>query len=194
MSALLDPATGKKLTRRVVILTHPVTEARVPLSKKVQDALNNQIERELFSAYLYLSMSAYYSAENLPGFAKWMRLQAQEEVGHAMRIFDYLDDRSSRVVLEAIERPPSQFQSPLAVVESARKHEEAVTAEIHKLYALAQAENDYATQTFLDWFINEQVEEEKSATQLAERLKMAGDNKSALLLLDREVGERTAAG
>ncbi|MBI3983072.1 MAG: ferritin [Gemmatimonadetes bacterium] len=159
----------------------------------MQDALNDQLQREFHSAYLYLSMSAYCSAENLPGFAKWMRLQAQEEVGHAMRIFDYLDDRAGRVVLQAVERPPSQFKSPLEVVEGVRKHEEGVTASIHKLYAIAQAEADYATQTFLHWFITEQVEEEKSTTQLAERLCMAGDNKGALLLLDREVGTRSSA-
>ena len=163
------------------------------LSKKMQNALNDQIQREFHSAYLYLSMSAYCSAENLPGFAKWMRLQAQEEVGHAMRICDYLDDRSSRVVLQAVEQPPSQFKSPLDVVQGVKKHEEAVTASINKLYAMAQAENDYATQTFLHWFITEQVEEEKSTTQLAERLKMAGDNKSAMLLLDKEVGARSSA-
>ncbi|HEX9581681.1 MAG TPA: ferritin [Gemmatimonadales bacterium] len=162
------------------------------LSKKMQDALNDQIQREFYSAYLYLSMSAYCSAENLPGFTTWMRLQAQEEVGHAMRIYDYLDDRSARVVLQAVKQPPSRFKSPLDVVEGVKRHEEAVTASINELYALAQAENDYATQTFLHWFITEQVEEEKSTTQLAERLKMAGDNKSAVLLLDREVGSRTA--
>ncbi|HWP39107.1 MAG TPA: ferritin [Gemmatimonadales bacterium] len=164
------------------------------LSKKMQAALNDQIQRELYSAYLYLSMSAYCSAENLPGFASWMRLQAQEEVGHAMRIFNYLEDRAARVVLQAVQQPPSQFKSMLEVVESVKTHEEAVTTSIHKLYALAQSESDYATQTFLHWFITEQVEEEKSTTQLAERLRMAGDNKSALLLLDREVGARTSAG
>ncbi len=163
------------------------------LSKTMQAALNDQIQRELYSAYLYLSMSAYCSAENLPGFASWMRLQAQEEVGHAMRIVDYLEDRAARVVLQAVEQPRSQFKSMLDVVESVKQHEEAVTASIHKLYGLAQSEGDYATQTFLHWFITEQVEEEKSTTQLAERLRMAGDNKSALLLLDREVGARTSA-
>ncbi|HXV86928.1 MAG TPA: ferritin, partial [Gemmatimonadales bacterium] len=95
----------------------------MPLSTKMQDALNHQIQRELYSAYLYLSMSSYCSAENLPGFAKWMRLQAQEEVGHAMRIYDYLDDRSARVVLQAVEQPPATFKSPLDLVEGVKRHE-----------------------------------------------------------------------
>ncbi|OGU00715.1 MAG: ferritin [Gemmatimonadetes bacterium RBG_16_66_8] len=159
----------------------------------MQDALNDQIQREFHSAYTYLSMSAYCSAENLPGFATWMRLQAQEEAGHAMRIFDYVDDRTGRIALQAIEQPPAQFKSVLEVVQRVKKHEESVTGSINRLYALAQTENDYATQTFLHWFITEQVEEEKTTTALVERLKMAGDNKSAVLLLDREVGARSAA-
>jgi ferritin len=163
------------------------------LSKTVQTALNDQIGREFFSAYLYLSMSAYCAAKNLPGFAHWMMLQAKEEAGHAMKLYGFIEDRSGRVVLQAVDKPPADFKSALDLVTKVREHEEMVTAEINKLYALAAEERDYATQIFLEWFLTEQVEEEKSSTQLVERLRMAGDNQSALLLIDREIGSRTAA-
>lgn len=163
------------------------------LSKTVQTALNDQIGREFYSAYLYLSMSAYCAAKNLPGFAHWMMLQAKEEAGHAMKLYGFIEDRSGRVVLQAVDKPPAEFKSPLELVSKVREHEEMVTGEIGKLYALAAAEHDYATQIFLEWFLTEQVEEEKNSTQLVERLRMVGDNQSALLLIDRELGSRTGA-
>jgi ferritin len=164
------------------------------LSKTLQDAMNEQIKNELYSAYLYLSMSAYCEAANLPGFAHWMRLQAQEEVTHAMKFYDFIYERGGRVVLQAIDQPPVEFQSPLHVFEQTLEHEQKVTGLINDLYALAVQKKDYASQIFLQWFVTEQVEEEANATQIVERLKMIGDKAHALLMLDREMGGRGAGG
>lgn len=160
------------------------------LSKTLQDALNEQIKNELYSAYVYLSMSAHFEAVNLRGFAHWMRLQSQEEVEHAMRIFDFVNDRGGRVVLEALDRPPSQFKSPLDIFQKALEHERKVTGMIHRLYELAVKEADYPAQVMLQWFISEQVEEEKSAAEIVEQLKLIGDQGAGLLILDRHLGER----
>ena len=162
------------------------------LSKKLQDAMNEQIKNELYSAYLYLSMSAYCEAANLPGFAHWMRVQAQEEEAHAMKFYGFIYERGGRVVLQAIDQPPVEFQSPLNVFEQPLEHEQKVTAMIHDLYALAVQEEDYASQAFLEWFVTEQVEEEASATQILETLKMIGDKGHALIMLDRQLGRREA--
>lgn len=162
------------------------------LSKTLQDAMNEQIKNELYSAYIYLSMSAYCEAENLPGFAHWMRLQAQEEVGHAMKFYDFIYDRGGRVALKAIDQPPIEFGSPLDVFEKTLEHEQKVTGMIHNLYALAVQEKDYPSQVFLQWFIDEQVEEEKNASQIVETLKMIGDQGPALIMLDRELAQRQA--
>jgi len=163
------------------------------LTKKVQDAINEQIKNELYSAYLYISMAAYSEDANLPGMAHWMRLQGQEEVMHAMKFFDFINERGGRVVLQAIDQPPAEFESPLAVFEKTLEHERLVTGMINDLYALALAEKDYATQMMLHWFIEEQVEEESNASQILETLRMIGDNSNALLMLDRELGQRTVA-
>jgi ferritin len=162
------------------------------LSKKLQDAMNEQIKNELYSAYLYLSMSAYCEAANLPGFGHWMRMQAQEEEAHAMKFYDFIHERGGRVVLQAIDQPPVEFPSPLAVFEQTLEHEQKVTGMIHDLYTLAVEEKDYASQAFLQWFVMEQVEEEDSASQILETLKMIGDKGHALLMLDRELGKRGA--
>jgi ferritin len=162
------------------------------LSEKLQDALNDQTNKELYSAYLYLSMSAYCAAENLPGFANWMRVQAQEEVGHAMRLFDYVNARRGRVVLKAVEMPPPIWKSPLEMFEQVLEHERRVTGMINRLYELALKENDYATQMELQWFVTEQVEEEDSAGQVVELLKMVGEQPMGLLMLDRQLGDRQA--
>jgi ferritin len=150
------------------------------LSNRLQDAMNEQIKNELYSAYLYLSMSAYCDAANLPGFAHWMQMQ------------EFIYERGGRVVLQAIDQPPVEFQSPLAVFEQTLGHEQKVTAMINDLYTLAVEEKDYASQAFLQWFVTEQVEEEASATQIVETLKMIGDKGHALLMLDRELGRRGA--
>ena len=162
------------------------------LSQTVQNAINEQIKNELYSAYLYLSMSAYCESINLPGFAHWMRTQAQEEMDHAMKFYGFIHDRGGRVILQAIDQPPVEFKSPLDVFEKTLEHEQKVTGMIHDLYALAVQEQDYAGQIFLQWFVTEQVEEENSATQIVEMLKMIGDQRQALLMLDRELGVRAA--
>jgi ferritin len=160
------------------------------LGKAVEDAINEQIKNELFSAYQYLSMAAFCEAENLPGFAHWMRAQAREETEHAMKFYDFILDRNGRVVLQGIDGPLVEFGSPLEVFEKALEHERRVTAMINDLYGLAARENDYASQTFLQWFVTEQVEEEKNAGDVVETLRMVGDKSEALFLLDRELGQR----
>ena len=160
------------------------------LSKTVQDAMNEQIKNEFYSAYQYLSMAAYCESENLPGFAHWMRIQAREEVEHAMKFYDFVLDRGGRVLLQAIDQPVIEFGSPVEVFEQALENEQRVTATISNLYGLAARENDYASQTFLQWFVTEQVEEEKNAGDVVETLKMVGGKSEALFLLDRELGSR----
>jgi len=163
------------------------------LSKKLEEAINEQINKELYSGYLYLSMSAYCEAENLPGAANWMRIQAQEELGHAMRLFDHVKARGGRVVLNAIEMPPPVWKSPLGMFEEVLEHERKVTGLINRLYEVALSENDYATQIELQWFITEQVEEEESAGQVVEQLRRVGDQPMGLLMLDGQLGQRQAA-
>ena len=162
------------------------------LSQRLQDAINGQIQHEFYSAYLYLSMSAHFEAMHLPGCARWMRLQSQEEASHAMKLFDFVLEREGRVALQAIEPPPSKFKSPLNVFQQALEHERKVTGMIHRLYELAAKENDYATQVMLQWFIQEQVEEERTANDIVEQLKMIGDQAAALFILDKDLGARGA--
>jgi ferritin len=159
----------------------------------VIDAVNEQIRHELESAYIYLSMSAHFEAENLPGFAKWMRLQSQEEMNHAMRLFDYLNDRGARVVLQALAQPPAHYDSPLSVFEQAFQHEQKITSLIEQLHRRAGEHADSATQVMLHWFITEQVEEERNASQVVDQLRLAGENRAALLFLDRQLGARSSA-
>ncbi|MDH3251779.1 MAG: ferritin [Ignavibacteria bacterium] len=162
------------------------------LSKSMQDAINEQIKNEFASAYLYLAMSAHFYGANLSGFAHWMREQHQEEIGHAMKFFDYVHDRGGSVAIPGIEKPSANFTSPLDVFQRYLEHERKVTATINKLYELAFKENDYASQIMLHWFVNEQVEEEKVGMDIVEQLKLIGENKTALLMLDRQLGSRGA--
>lgn len=162
------------------------------LTPEIQQALNQQINLELASAYAYLSMTAYFEDRSLNGFGHWMRLQHQEEHGHAMKIYDFIQDRGGRVVLEAIGKPPEDFSSPLDAFEHSLAHERKVTASINDIYGLAHETKDYATVAFLKWFIDEQVEEEKNASEMVDRLKLAGDNPNALLLLDSQAAARAA--
>lgn len=164
------------------------------LTKKVQDALNDQLNAELYSGYLYLAMSAYFEGTNLPGFGHWMRVQGQEELGHAMRFYDYICERRGAVALKAVNAPPAQWASPLAAFEDAYAHEQEVTRRIHFLLATAAAQKDPATQAFLQWFVNEQVEEEASADAIVQKLKLAGDSAGALLMLDKALSERGRGG
>jgi ferritin len=163
------------------------------MGERLQEAINEQINKEMYSAYLYLSMSAYCEAESLPGFAGWMRAQAQEEQAHAMRFFDYINARGGRVVLKAIEVPPPIWKSPQEMFEQVLEHERKVTGMINRIYELALSENDYAAQIELQWFITEQVEEEESAGAVVEQLKRIGDQPMGLLMMDKQLGERQAA-
>ena len=160
------------------------------ISNAMQDGVNSQIQKELFSAYLYLSMSAHFEAASLPGFASWTRLQAKEETEHALKFFDFLNDRGGRVALQAIEQPPAVFGEPLQVFEMILEHEQKVTASIHQLYEVALAEKDYPAQVLLHWFIDEQVEEEKNAGLVVDQLRMAEEHKGILVNLDHRVGKR----
>ena len=163
------------------------------LTKKVEKAMNDQLAMELQSAYVYLSMSAYCESESLPGFGTWLRSQWQEELDHAMRFYTFILDRGAHVKLGSLDQPPETFSSALAVFEQALEHERAVTASIADLYALVEAEKDYASQAWLDWFATEQVEEEKTVGQIVDSLRRIGDRGDALYLLDKELGGRTAA-
>lgn len=162
------------------------------ISVKMQEAMNNQIQAELYSAYLYLAMAADSEEKNLKGFANWLRVQYQEETMHALKLQQYLLERGGKVVLQAIQAPPSEFGAPLNVFEQVLAHEQHITALIHKLYETAVAEKDYAAQIFLQWFIEEQVEEEGNATEILEKLKMVGERSGAVLYLDKELKKRVA--
>lgn len=160
------------------------------LDSDIQDAINTQIRNEYYSSYLYLSMSAYCESRSFPGCASWLRRQSEEELVHAMKLFDYMVDRGARVVLESIDQPPSEFGALLEVFEEVLEHEREVTGMINSLYDLAVSQNDHATAVALHWFIEEQVEEEKSAEEVVEKLKLASDNGAALMILDAELGSR----
>jgi len=160
------------------------------LSKKLENALNKQINAELWSAYLYLSMSAYFESINLGGFANWMKAQAQEEVDHAMKFYNHIIDRRGRVTLSVIAAIPTSWKSPLHAFEEAFKHEQKVTAMIETIATVAAADKDYATTGMLQWFHNEQVEEEVSADAIVQKLKMIGKSTGGLFMLDRELGKR----
>ncbi len=160
------------------------------LSKKMEDALNGQINAELYSAYLYLSMSADFQSKNLRGFANWMRVQAQEEMVHAMKIYDHVNERGGRVALKPVDGPPTEWALPLAAFEDAYKHEQKVTGLINDLVSLASSEGDNAANIFLQWFVTEQVEEEASADEVVQKLKLIGDSGNGLFMLDQELAQR----
>lgn len=160
------------------------------LSTRMENALNDQINAELYSSYLYLSMATYFHDINLSGFAHWMEVQSQEEYSHAMKIYKFVVERLGRVTLKAIEAPQSQWASPLAAFEAAYEHEVAVTGMINNLMDIADQEKDRATRVFLHWFIDEQVEEEASADEVVQKLKMIGDSASGLIMYDRALAQR----
>jgi len=164
------------------------------LSDKMHAALNDQINAELHSAYIYLSMAAYFEDVNFAGMSGWMKAQAQEEVGHAMKFYGYIFDRGGTVELKAIEGPQTKWDSPLVAFEAAYKHEQYITGRINKLMDMAATDNDHATKSFLNWFVDEQVEEESSVDAIVQRLKVVGDSKPGLFMLDRELGGRSAGG
>ena len=160
------------------------------ISHEMQDALNDQVNAELFSAYLYLSMEAYFAAVGLSGFANWMRCQTQEELLHAMKIYDYINQRNGRVTLKEIAAPKIEWGSPLEVFQDAYVHEQKVTGLINKLVDLAMSLRDHATVNFLQWFVAEQVEEEASACVVIDKLKMIGKEGEGLFQLDKELSQR----
>ncbi len=162
------------------------------IGEKMQKALNGQVNAELYSAYLYLSMAAYLESENLRGSAGWMRVQAAEELAHAMKLFDHVVERGGRVSLSAIEAPPDKWASPLAAFEAVYAHEQKVTGLIYKLVETAAVEGDDAAGAFLQWFVSEQVEEESSASEIVQNLQRVGGSANGLLTLDQELGRRKA--
>jgi ferritin len=160
------------------------------ISERMQEALNGQLNAELYSSYLYLSMAAYFLSLNMGGFGNWMRVQAQEEDMHAMKFYNFINDRGGRVVLKPIEGPPTEWDTPLAAFEAVLEHEQKVTGLINDLVELALAEHDHATNIFLQWFVTEQVEEEDSANDVIQQIKMIGEAEGGLFMLDRELGQR----
>lgn len=160
------------------------------LKEKMLAAFNKQINAEMYSAYLYLSMEAYFQSINLTGFATWMRAQTQEEMMHAMKFYDFVFERGGHVTLEAIDKPPFSWESPLAAFKEVLKHEQHVTSLINDLVDMAIKERDHASNIFLQWFVTEQVEEEASADAVIQRLKLAKDNASGLFMIDAELGQR----
>jgi ferritin len=160
------------------------------IKAKIQDALNKQLNAELYSSYLYLSMAAYFESISLKGFANWMRIQAREELVHAMKFYYYVHERAGRVNLASISAPSAQWDSPLAAFEQVYEHEQKVTGLINDLVTLAISEADHATNNFLQWFVAEQVEEESSADEIVQKLRLLGEDRSGLFMLDQELGQR----
>jgi ferritin len=161
------------------------------LSKKMGDALNTQVNAELYSAYLYLAMSSHFDSVNLSGFANWMRVQVQEELAHAMKFYDFIVERGARVLLTRVDGPETEWDSPLAVFEATYAHECKVTGLINELVNLAISEKDHAANAFLQWFVTEQVEEEASADAVVQKLKLVKNAPEGLFMLDKELGQRT---
>jgi len=160
------------------------------MDEKMQEALNKQLNAEIYSAYLYLSMSAYFQSVSLSGFANWMRVQWQEELAHGLEFYDYVNERGGRVILRPVEAPPSEWDSALAAFQDTYRHEQKVTGMINKLVDLAVEARDHATNNFLQWFVSEQVEEEASADEVLQKLKLVGDDASGLFMIDRELAQR----
>lgn len=161
------------------------------LSKEMVKSLNYQINRELYSAYLYLAMASFADAEGLNGFANWFKIQAKEEEFHAEKMYNYVNQQGEHVILEAIEKPESEYFSMLDLFEKTLEHEKVVTSLINGLVKLAREENDYATESFLQWYVSEQVEEEANPNDMIQKLKFIGEDGRGLLMLDKEMGTRT---
>ncbi|MBD3237542.1 MAG: ferritin [Candidatus Eisenbacteria bacterium] len=160
------------------------------IPEKIQAAFNEQIREEMESAYIYLSMAAYFESQGLEGMATWMRSQTAEEVAHAMRFFDHISERGGRVSLQGLKQPQAEWNSPLEAFQAAYKHEQYITQKIHELVDLATAERDHPAHAMLQWFVTEQVEEEASTSKIVEQLERIGDSGNGLLMLDRELGRR----
>jgi len=163
------------------------------INSKVEGALNDQIRKEFYSSYLYLSMAGQFESMNLKGFAHWMEVQANEETKHAMKIYGHVNERGGKVVLQQIDAPPSNWKSAKEMFTEVYQHEQKVTESINKIVELARTKKDNATEVFLQWFVNEQVEEEASANQIKQKLQLIGDNAPALVMLDAELGKRSTS-
>ena len=164
------------------------------ISKKMEKAINEQINKEIYSAYLYLAMAAQCENMGLKGFGNWFKVQYSEELTHAMKFFEYVNEQGGRVELSAIKQPPSEFKSPLAMFEQSYKHEQYVTQSIHGLVDLAIKEGDHATNSMLKWFVDEQVEEEANAQEIVTKMKMIGPSGSGILYLDGKLAKRGTGG
>lgn len=162
------------------------------LSKKMEESLNEQVNKEMFSAYLYMSMSIHAGDMGLKGFSNWFMVQYHEEMSHAMKLYDYIHSRGGRVVLKAIEAPAAAFDSAMDMFQKTLAHEEFITASINDLMEIAIAEKDHATRIFLQWFVTEQVEEEENDHEIIDQLKLIGDSPQGLMMLDKELAGRTA--
>lgn len=160
------------------------------LNERVQKAINEQINAELYSSYMYAAMSMYFETEDMSGAAGWMKAQAAEELVHAEKLMDYVNERGGRVLLAAIEKPPVEWDSVLDAFQAALKHEEKVSSLINGLVTLAREEKDHMTDNFLQWFVAEQVEEEASASEVVRKIKLAGDTGGGMFMIDRELGQR----
>lgn len=161
------------------------------LTARIERELNKQLNKEFFSAYLYMSMAAYFQSVDLLGFANWMNVQAKEELFHAEKFYNFIHERNGKVVLEQIDKPQMEWVSPLAAFEDSLKHENFITASINELASAADEEKDYATKIFLQWFITEQVEEESNALEVIRKLKLMKDAPGGMFMLDKELGTRT---
>ena len=164
------------------------------LSEKMENAINGQLNAEMYSGYMYLSMNAYFKSINLDGFANWMHYQAQEELAHAMKFYDFIISRGGRVKLAEVDAPPNTWDSPLAIFEATLEHEQKVTGLINDLVELSLEEHDHASNIFLQWFVSEQVEEEENVGGVLEQLKLMGEAKGGLFMMDRELAKRSSGG
>ena len=160
------------------------------IGKKIEQALNGQVQAEYYSSYMYLSMAAYFASSDLPGFANWMRVQVQEEEFHALKLYDYIIERGGKVVLQAIQAPPHDWNTPLEVFQATLAHEQKVTGLINNLVYLARDEKDNATEIFLQWYVQEQVEEEDNVGAVLGQLKLVKDSPQALFMLDKDLAQR----
>ena len=160
------------------------------MKKNIEKIINDQINAEIYSSYLYYSMAAYFDDINLTGFSKWMKVQAEEELIHVKKMFDFVCERDGRVILAAIDAPPTEWNSPLDALKNVHSHEQYVTDRINKIVDLAISESDHATNNFLQWFIAEQVEEEASASGLVKQLEFIKDNSQGIFMMDRELKQR----
>ena len=161
------------------------------LKEKIEKALNEQVNKELYSAYIYQAMGAQAAHQGLDGIANWMDVQAEEEMFHARKIYDYINEQGGRAILKGIEEPPAEFDSPKAMFEKALEHEQFITKSINKLVDLAKEENDHATEIFLQWYVTEQVEEEDNVGSILDKFELIGEQGNGLFMLDKELAART---